>query len=79
MDQSFVVILVAALIIFFLVFREVLCWYWKINKNIELLLEIRDLLKHVATKNGTEKLPDWIVSKEEKRPTDLWEEKKFKQ
>lgn len=31
-------------IIIFLVFREVFCWYWKINQNIALLTEIRDLL-----------------------------------
>jgi hypothetical protein len=31
-------------VIIFLVFREVFCWYWKINQNVALLTEIRDLL-----------------------------------
>jgi hypothetical protein len=37
------VIVVAILI--FLVGREVVCWYWKINEGIRLLKEIRDILK----------------------------------
>ncbi len=36
-------LLVIAIIVF-LLFREVICWYWKINRNIALLTEIRDLL-----------------------------------
>ncbi len=39
------VVLVIAIIVF-LVFREVVCWYWKINKTVDLLTEIRDLLAH---------------------------------
>jgi hypothetical protein len=35
-------------VVMFLVFREVVCWYWKINVRIELLTEIRDLLKNQA-------------------------------
>lgn len=31
-------------VIIFLVFREVFCWYWKINQNVALLTEIRNLL-----------------------------------
>lgn len=31
-------------IIFFLICREIVCWYFKINKNIALLFEIRNLL-----------------------------------
>jgi len=45
--QNFVngalIVSVIALIIF-LVLREVICWYWKINRSIALLTEIRDLL-----------------------------------
>jgi hypothetical protein len=36
------------ILVMFLVFREVVCWYWKINLRIELLTEIRDLLKNQA-------------------------------
>jgi len=31
--------------IFFLIIRELPCWYWKINERVELLKEIRDCLK----------------------------------
>jgi len=43
--------LVIVLIIFvaiFLVFRELFCWYWKINEMVGLLVEIRD---HLASQN----------------------------
>ncbi len=33
------------LIIVFLILREVVCWYWKINESLSVLKEIRDLLK----------------------------------
>src|SRR6056297_289607 len=41
-------ILITFLIIavIFLILREVMCWYWKINESISLLKEIRDLLKN---------------------------------
>jgi len=42
---TLITILVVALIIF-LVFRELVCWYFKINKTVELLEEIRDSLKN---------------------------------
>ena len=31
--------------LFFLLGREIVCWYFKINKTVELLEEIRDSLK----------------------------------
>lgn len=43
MDAQFFTF-IAIVIIIFLVGREVLCWYWKINRSIALLTEIRDLL-----------------------------------
>lgn len=36
-------------IIVFLVCREVVCWYWKINVNLELQ---RDILKELKKLNG---------------------------
>ncbi len=29
----------------FLLCREVMCWYWKVNEAIEILKEIRDNIK----------------------------------
>lgn len=43
--------LIVMLVIFaviFLIFRELFCWYWKINLRVALLTEIRDLLKQQA-------------------------------
>ncbi len=44
-DAQSGLIFLAILIVLFLVFRELVCWYWKINQNIALLTEIRDLLR----------------------------------
>lgn len=41
---SSLLITLAVLVVIFLVLREVVCWYWKINSSIALLTEIRDLL-----------------------------------
>lgn len=43
MDSAIVVLLV--LVIFFLIGRELVCWYFKLNKIADLLEEIRDQLK----------------------------------
>jgi hypothetical protein len=37
---------VAIALIIFLFCREIVCWYFKINKTVELLEEIRDPLKN---------------------------------
>ncbi|MDO8787028.1 MAG: hypothetical protein Q7J42_03005 [Sulfuritalea sp.] len=37
-----------------LVCRELVCWYWKINQNVALLTEIRDLL---AAKQSSQGVP----------------------
>ena len=39
-----VVVSIVILVILFLVFRELFCWYWKINERVALLIEIRNLL-----------------------------------
>ena len=35
------VIALAIVIVILLVFREVVCWYWKINRMVELLAQLR--------------------------------------
>lgn len=37
----YIVVAIVVTIIVFLIFREIICWYWKINRNVELLTEIR--------------------------------------
>ncbi|PRC92723.1 hypothetical protein [Solimicrobium silvestre] len=46
---------IAAIVIFlvitigiFVICRELVCWYWKINKSIELQQEIAQSLKEIA-------------------------------
>jgi hypothetical protein len=46
------VIFAVVVIVIFLVCREIICWYWKINQNVALLTEIRDLL--LAAKGGSQ-------------------------
>jgi hypothetical protein len=42
----FVLVTVAVMLLLFLMGREIVCWYFKINKTVELLEEIRDSLKN---------------------------------
>jgi hypothetical protein len=37
---------IGVMLILFLLGREIVCWYFKINKTVELLEEIRDSLKN---------------------------------
>ncbi|ABK17982.1 hypothetical protein [Syntrophobacter fumaroxidans] len=38
--------------VIFLICREIVCWYWKINKAMVLLTEIRDSLRGNALSGG---------------------------
>lgn len=40
-----------------LVFREIVCWYWKINRCVALLTEIRDLLANTTREVRRPDLP----------------------
>lgn len=42
----YILISIAVFILVFLICREIVCWYFKINKTITVLEEIRDLLKY---------------------------------
>jgi len=49
--MNFTVIIIAAIIviIIFLICRELVCWYWKINKIVELMNEQNLLLKQLIS------------------------------
>jgi len=47
---SSVLLILAVLAVIGLVFREVVCWYWKINRNVALLTDIESLLKPAGAK-----------------------------
>jgi hypothetical protein len=40
------------LIVVFLIFREILCWYWKINERISILKEINRKLDMVSNRSS---------------------------
>lgn len=42
-------VVLGVLFLFFLIGRELVCWYWKINRTVELLEKIYEQLKN---KNG---------------------------
>ena len=44
MDANGGFVIAIVVVLLFLVFREVVCWYWKINEGLELLRQIRDRL-----------------------------------
>ena len=47
-------VILAILFLLFLIFRELVCWYWKINQSVALLTEIRDSLKQIEnSERGT--------------------------
>ena len=47
------IIAIGVMFLFFLIGRELVCWYFKINKTVELLEEIRDSLKNRPKDNGS--------------------------
>lgn len=38
-------------LVLFLIFREYICWYWKVNETLCVLRDIRDLLKSNSNSN----------------------------
>ena len=41
----------SVIVVLFIFLRDFICWYFKINERVELLQEIRDLLKQKETIN----------------------------
>ncbi len=60
---SGILVNIVVAIIVFLIFREIICWYWKINRNVELLTEIRDLLA------GKDNSPDGVAPIAQQSPS----------
>ena len=40
-----VIVTLLVLFLIFIVCREIVCWYWKMNETVKLLKQIRDELK----------------------------------
>ena len=54
---TYLILLVLLLPAIFLILREIICWYWKINKCVDLLDEqnemFNDVLDHFDIKRST--------------------------
>ena len=49
-------------LILFLVFRELVCWYWKINKQVEQNDIMIKLLRQIANEKDAEEKTDRHIS-----------------
>ena len=76
MEKSLIPILMALAIfaILFIVLREFICWYYKINEKIKLMKELNENIKLLVQANGktpyelpNEKTPWWKDKPEEKK------------
>ncbi len=50
-DLSIILMSLIVVLVAFLIFREVVCWYWKINYGIELLEKIHSELEKMNAGN----------------------------
>jgi hypothetical protein len=53
-----ILVILIVLILIFLALREFVCWYYKINKRIELMEETNQLLKKLIMKSPEEVTSD---------------------
>jgi uncharacterized membrane protein YcjF (UPF0283 family) len=49
---AYLALIVVVIVVLFLLFRELFCWYWKINERVSLLKEIRDTLQSSQRASG---------------------------
>ncbi len=52
MSSESALIIVAVCIVIFLICREIICWYWKLNRIVTLLEDIRRELKKTNASIG---------------------------
>jgi hypothetical protein len=48
-----IILVIIGIIIVFLICREIVCWYWKINTLVELMTEQNRLLSEIAKKSSS--------------------------
>lgn len=56
----------AAMIVLFLIFREVVCWYWKINERKQLMEDIKDQLILMNHKLSSGDIPEAVSAVSDK-------------
>jgi hypothetical protein len=91
MSDAYTGILIALgiIVILFLIFREILCWYWKINERIELHKELINEIKKLNSAitntpivenetpyNATQEMQK-IIDEEDKQLSDMELVKKY--
>lgn len=60
-DSTIIGIIVIAIFVFFLI-RELVCWYYKINKQIKIQQAILETMLKILEKNGGD--VNWDAAKE---------------
>ncbi len=65
--QKNILIIVIVVLVLILIFREVQCWYWKINKRIELQEKQIEILEEILQIVKPEQSVELIVADDEKQ------------
>lgn len=68
-DELFLSLVVPLIIILvvFIICREIVCWYWKINEALSVLKEIRDLLRKTSSSSSNTIINDKFNEESETR------------
>ena len=69
--MEFIIIWIIVVILLFLLCRELICWYYKINERITLQTETNELLKKILEKKGNILEDDFFVKNEIKEEIEI--------
>ena len=69
--MEFIIIWIVVVILLFLLCREIICWYYKINERITLQTETNELLKQILEKKGNIFGDDFLVKNEIKEEIEI--------
>jgi|LakMenEpi03Aug12_release.lakeMendotaPanAssembly.Ray.scaffolds.fasta_scaffold752595_2 hypothetical protein len=69
--MEFIIIWIVVVILLFLLCRELICWYYKINERITLQTETNELLKKILEKKGNIYEDDFLVKNEIKEEIEI--------
>ncbi len=73
--EQIIILVILIFMLFFIICREILCRYWKINERIKNQQEIIRLLKKIANEDNMVELPS--DNKLKKNSSDLFSSIKF--
>ena len=69
--MEFMIIWIVVVSLLFLLCREIICWYYKINERITLQTETNELLKKILEKKGNIFGDDFLVKNEIKEEIEI--------